>query len=507
MILGINSFTHDVATTLIAGCKPISIIEEERITRRKHHDGFVFGGYPPYACVEKTLNYSQEVRIGHSKEIDHSARTANIHQTMFLEYARSLDAKLENTFFFNHHLCHAASAIYCSPFESAYICTLDSRGDGLSSTISLANKTGIKKILEIPANTSICAVYTYAAELLGLGRRSEGSLMAMAGYGSNNASVHTLFEWTGHSILIKGIDDLEKMCSKAGSFNEKADIANLIQINFVNAVLKMIDDVCDDKTIRNIALSGGGFLNCALNKAILSCDRWNSGYISPLAGDSGTSLGAAILCMDNPRDFRLDNIYLGDNWCNNQVEDILINCGITYKAVSDEYVAELLIDGKIGAIFDGAMEAGPRALGHRSIVASPMEVSAKDRINKIKKRQPWRPVAPSILDSYGDQWFVDYETTPFMTRAFDIQPDKIQYIPAVSHIDGTSRIHSVRPKDGFIYDLLNCFYKKTGIPILCNTSLNVQSPIVRIPEEAIGLFFSTPLDFLYCQGFLITKTK
>lgn len=503
MILGINSFTHDSSIALINEFEPLFLIEEERLSRIKHHDGFIFGGTPPIEAIDLVKkNYQIEI-IAHSSDIDYSAMSNNIPQLKFLNFANSLDPGLKKTKFFNHHLCHAASSFFTSEYESAYIMTLDSRGDGLSLTISIGHNNTINKIFEVPARTSICSIYSYISELLGLGKRNEGSLMALASYGNKNLAAN-LFYWTGYGININN-DQLIQYAKKAKKFTDFCNIAYSIQNEFENLVITIIDNICVDTNIQNLCLSGGGFLNCRLNKKIYESKRWKSIHIPPCPSDSGTALGAALLCLENPSDFKLAHAFWGSNFSKQYILKMLQKFKIRHSEADAMQLANLVSKGKIVAVFSGRMEFGPRALGNRSIIADPRNKNSKDKLNSIKKRKPWRPVAPAILDDYGMDWFENYKFSPFMSQAFALKKNKHKVVPAIVHIDNSSRIQSVTKNDGFFYDLISSFHNLTGIPLLCNTSFNINSPIVQSPEEALAVFFSSAIDCLYIEGLLVTK--
>ena len=385
MILGVNSFTHDSAIALINNVEPILLIEEERISRRKHHDGFIFDGSPPNNVINLVKKNYRYDMIAHSSNIDYSAMRSNIPQMKFLDFAKSLDPNLKRTKFFNHHLCHAASAFFCSNYNTAYIITLDSRGDGLSLTISFGQKNHIRKIFEIPARTSICAIYSYVSELLGLGKRNEGSLMSLSAYGEENLTP-SLFLWNGKSININS-NEILQLAKKARKFKELSNIAYYVQKSFEETVLSIINDICIDRKIKNLCLAGGGFLNCRLNMAINDTKRWDKIYIPPFAGDSGTALGAALLGVNEPSNFKLSNSFLGTRYSRQVIGKKLSTYKIKHNETYPKQIARLIAKGKVIAIYYGAMEFGPRALGHRSIIADPRKISSKTKLNSIKKRK------------------------------------------------------------------------------------------------------------------------
>lgn len=506
MILGINSYTHDVAVALVSGERAVLVLEEERFTRRKHQDGFVFGGDGPLASLaEATTGRTDIAHIAHSHALDYSAGSHNYPQLRFRAFAEQLDPDRSRTQYHGHHRCHASSTYYGSGFDQAYVCTLDSRGDCVAASVSMGTGSDLRLLYECPATSSPCSVYSHVTELLGLGRRCEGNLMALAGHGHRDDLFPDLFAWTGHGIHVGSSATVVDAVARCDSFQDKADVARSVQATFEAAVDGMLLSVCTDARIRKLALAGGGFLNCSLNQRLSQSARWDVVYTVPLAGDSGTALGAALLELDDPTRFRLEHVFLGSAYGPEEVKLTLEQLGLRPRKSSESEVAELLGTGQIGGFFVGAMEAGPRALGHRSIIADPRDVRSRERINHIKKRFPWQPVAPSILHEDGSSWIVGYEYSPFMTRSFQLIPGAEEEVPAIVHADRTARIQSVSKSDDPFRLVLEAFDALTGTPLVCNSSFNVNAPIVRTPAEAVACFYACPLDFLYIEGWLLTK--
>lgn len=497
MILGVNSYTHDTATALITDREPVLLLEEERFTRCKHEDGFVFGGGPPHNALQESLALAEPSRYAHVRRVDHSGADHNLSQLRFLEFARRLDPTLANSEMLDHHECHAASAFFCSGHDDSYVCTLDSQGDGLSGTINVGRTNRLERLFNVPACTSVCHIYTHACEVLGLGRRREGSLMALATFGERSDLLPRLFEWTGHGITIGGVDALEARGSAArDSFQEMADIALSIQRSFENVVVAMLDAICEDKTVRRLALAGGGFLNCSLVGRLATEGRWDDVFVSPAAGDSGAALGAALLATGDPSSFSLSHTRYGSAFGHDQVGYLIREYGLAAEPCEPEHVAGLLVDGAVGGLFDGAMEFGPRALGSRSILGDPRSKAIRDRINKIKRRQPWRPVAPAILAEHGPDWLEYFRPSPYMTMALPVSERMIDEAPGVVAGDMTARFQSVSDDGSALRRIIMAFRDATGVPLVANTSLNVLAPLVRTPTEAIGCMFASGLDFL-----------
>ena len=504
-VLGINSYTHDVSAGLVGDRGPLLLLEEERFSRVRHHDGFVFGGGPPTAALRSCLDACENDvgTFAHARAIDHSAARHNIPQERLLAFAEALDPGLRKTRFIDHHTCHAASAFFTSGFGRAYVCTMDSRGDGISLTVSVGDKDKLARIIEVSANASICRVYSYVSELLGLGRRNEGSMMALAGLSEPDQTLPKFASWTGYGFAIE-TDGIAAAARQAISLRDKSRIAATVQSQLEEAVVTLLGEVCTDSSIVDIALAGGGFLNCTLNERLATCGRWRSVYVVPAPGDSGLALGAAILCLPNPSGFTMKHSYWGTSVAQDHTVERFQKYRVRGRRANLAEVAELISRGKVGGFLTGAMEFGPRALGHRSIIGDPRNPEASRKINIIKKRQPWRPVSPAILHTQGAELVQEYQWSPYMSRAFKSKPG-ISSIRAAVHIDGSCRLQSVISGSGMFSDLLDEFYSLTGAPAMLNTSFNIQSPIVRTLEDGLAAYFTSPLEFFYCEGILLEK--
>ncbi len=263
----------------------------------------------------------------------------------------------------------------------------------------------------------------------------------------------------------------------------------------------------------NLCISGGVGLNCVANGKLLYNPLIKILYVFPAANDAGVSAGAALyasaLYDKNVGFTKLEQVYLGPIYTNNQIRKILNERKIKYKISVNVYkeTAQLLADNKIIGWFQEKMEVGPRALGNRSILASPIKKSMWNKVNTIKDRELWRPLAPSILDKYKDEYFENAQYSPFMLKTFQVKKNKQSLIPAVVHIDGSTRPQTVSKKaNKRFWLLINEFYKITGIPVLLNTSFNGPGePVVCTPQDAIVMFYNSGLDFLVIDNLIIPK--
>ena len=257
-------------------------------------------------------------------------------------------------------------------------------------------------------------------------------------------------------------------------------------------------------------------MNSVMNGKILDATPFERCYIQPAAGDSGTALGAAYWVhhqvLGNPRAFEMSSSYTGPAFQSGEVVDVLHSRGLTYETLDEDAlcrrVAELITDGKIVGWFQGRMEWGARALGARSILADPRSNEMKDVLNaRIKKREPFRPFAPSILEEHLHEYFNGAEPDPFMLTVRPVAPNKRLVVPAVTHVDGTGRLQTVsRESNPRYWKLIKAFYDLTGVPVILNTSFNENEPIVCTPQDAVDCFERTRMDALAIENCLVTKS-
>jgi carbamoyltransferase len=261
-------------------------------------------------------------------------------------------------------------------------------------------------------------------------------------------------------------------------------------------------------------MAGGVALNCVMNARLRDRGPFKRIWVQPAAGDAGTALGAALWIdarerATSEREFRMDHAFFGPGFSDDEIEQFLIWSKLPYRKLDNvaEEAAELLAQDKVIGWFQGKLEFGPRALGARSILASPIHAEMQERLNDIKDREDFRPVAPVVLEEEAANWFVRGEVSPFMLFVYDVQPDKASGIPAVRHVDGTARIQTInREQNPPYYDLLQAFYRRTGVPVLVNTSFNTRGePIVNTPRDAVECFWTSPLDALVIGSFLLVK--
>jgi carbamoyltransferase len=441
----------------------------------------------------------------------------------------SLDRIVGRWSFVDHHLAHAGSAYFPSSFDHAAILVLDGRGETASTSFSIGKDEHIERIHQVNVPHSLGLMYEEVTRYLGfLHSSDEYKVMALASYGKPRYAnvfrdlIH-LEEAGGYSI--EPLQLVERFgigrARGAGFSREHFDIARSLQVVLEETVLELLGWLHDVTGCDALCMAGGVALNCALNAKIREARVFQDIWIQPAAGDAGTALGAALVVDARERnDFgasgrerRLctDNTCLGPEYPDAEIEELLRWSGVSYSRPRNffETVANLLVQDKIIGWFQNRMEFGPRALGARSILASPISSSMQQRLNEIKDREDFRPVAPSVLEEEANNWFVNADRSPFMLFTFKVRPERLGRIPAVCHVDGTARIQTVRrSQNPMYYDLLRAFFAKTAVPILVNTSFNTRGePIVCSPRDAVQCFWASPLDALVIGPFLVEKDQ
>lgn len=296
------------------------------------------------------------------------------------------------------------------------------------------------------------------------------------------------------------------------------DIARSLQLALEETVIELASWLRRETEEGNVALAGGVALNCVMNSRLRESGVFEQIWVQPAAGDAGTALGAAIWVdaqarreSSPARGPAMEHAYLGPSYTDEEIEGFLRRSRLDYARMDDvaEEAAEMLAEGRIIGWFQGRMEFGPRALGARSILASPIDPSIQARLNDIKEREDFRPVAPVVLEEEAENWFKDAVPSPFMAFIFDVVEERADQIPAVRHVDASARIQTInRRQNPLYYDLIKAFQRRTGVPVLVNTSFNTRGePIVCTPRDAVESFWTSPLDALVIGSFVLTKVK
>jgi carbamoyltransferase len=424
--------------------------------------------------------------------------------------------------FVEHHLAHEASAFLASPFEECAVLTMDGRGELATTSYGYYRDRRYKRIGQVNLPHSLGLLYESVTNYLGfLHSSDEYKVMALASYGKPVYAplLGEIVRYTGdgnYEVLPAEWDRIFGPARERGSeFTSKhMDIAASLQAVLEETVLKMAAWLHEQTGAENLCMAGGVALNCVMNARVRDRGPFKRVWVQPAAGDAGTSLGAALWIDSQQRgpskhSWQMDHAFLGPAYGDDEIEAFLRQAKLRYRRAADlsAEVADLLMQDKVIGWFQGRMEFGPRALGARSILASPLDAGMQQRLNQIKDREDFRPVAPVVLEEEAANWFVDGAVSPFMVFVYDVRPDKADRIPAVRHVDGTARIQTInRGQNPAYYDLVKAFAQRSGVPVLINTSFNTRGePVVCSPRDAVESFCSTPLDVLAIGPFIVEK--
>jgi carbamoyltransferase len=432
--------------------------------------------------------------------------------------------------FVNHHLCHQASAFLAAPFERCAVMTLDGRGEHATTCYGSYRAGHYSQLGEVRMPNSLGMLYERFTTHLGfLHSSDEYKVMALAALGQPRfrAVLAERIKVLPQGQFTVAPMDLEALFGpkrRAGEPLEQRhfDVAASLQSVLEETALALAKWLREASGERYLAMAGGVALNCVLNARLRDSGIFDSLWVQPAAGDAGTALGAA-LWIDAiqrgdaeslaPRNWTMEHAYLGPGYDDAQIEQQLHWAGLKYRRPYDltRACAELLAGGRILGWYQGRMEYGPRALGARSILASPIDPAMQARLNDLKDREDFRPVAPAIPQEDLAQWFTpagaNGGTSPFMLFVYQVLPGCHERIPSACHTDGTARVQTVDARHSpRFHSLLREFGRLTGVPVLINTSFNVRGePIVCTPRDAVEAFFSTPLDALAIGPFIVEK--
>lgn len=587
-ILGISCFYHDASAVLLTGSQIFAAAQEERFTRKKFDNSFPVNSIKyclkaakiepqdldivafyeePYVKLDRLIEsqtfFAPLKFIRNYKRIKHwLGNKFNIEQYV----KKTLPAFKGQLCFYHHHLSHAASAFYPSPFNRASILTVDGIGEWACSSISIGegNKLDLKYEQRFPHSVGL--LYSAFTQYIGFKVDSgEYKLMGLAPYGKpiyvdkikdNLVKVNSdgsivlntkYFDFMAGSRMIN--EKFENLFGGPTKIpdtpitQKEMDIASSIQSVTEEILIKMVDYVVQKTGIRNLCIAGGVGLNCVANGKILRSGLIDRLWIQPASGDSGGALGAALLAKyyhfhlprntDEKNDMQRGSL-LGVQYSSKDIENTLKTYGFIYKELSEEswetVIADQIADGKIVGMFQGPMEYGPRALGGRSILGDPRSHDMQKMMNlKIKFRESFRPFAPMVLNEKANEWF-DLDTeSPYMLLTAGVKEEKRKQltseendlwgieklnvirsdIPAVTHVDYSARVQTVssssNPKT---YRLLKAFEKKTRCPVLINTSFNIRGePIVCTPFDALKCFMNTEIDILVLENYILFKNE
>jgi carbamoyltransferase len=424
--------------------------------------------------------------------------------------------------FVEHHLAHEASAFLAAPFDECAVLTMDGRGERATTSYSVYRDRRYQRIKQVNLPHSLGLLYESVTDYLGfLHSSDEYKVMALASYGQPvfAEQFHEVLRYRGDGEYEVHTPKWEELFGPArergAEFTQHhMNIASSLQLVLEETVLKMVHWLHEETGLDDLAMAGGVALNCVMNARVRDRSPFKRVWVQPAAGDSGTSLGAALWTDAQQRgmsrrNWRMEHAFLGPSYDDREIEEFLKQAKLRYRRATDlsSEVAELLMQNKVIGWFQGRMEYGPRALGARSILASPLDADMQQRLNTIKDREDFRPVAPVVLEEEAANWFVNGGVSPFMVFVYNVRADKEDKIPAVRHVDGTARIQTInRAQNPAYYDLLRAFAERSGVPVLINTSFNTRGePVVCTPRDAVESFCTTPLDALAIGSFIVEK--
>lgn len=405
--------------------------------------------------------------------------------------------------------------------------TMDGRGERATTSYGVFDGRTYRRIAQVDLPHSLGLLYERVTRYLGfLHSSDEYKVMALASYGKPIYAdqMRQLVRYRGDGRYDVDEADLVALFGPARERGgpitpNHCDIAHALQLVLEETTLRAVEWLAAETGEKQLAMAGGVALNCVMNARIRDRGPFDDVWVQPAAGDAGTALGAALWTDFRERgargDWRMDHAYLGPSFEDDAIEAFIREAQLPYRRLNDvaAQTAALLAQNRVIGWFQGRMEFGPRALGARSILASPIDPDMQRKLNRIKDREDFRPVAPVALESKAHEWFSGGRReplhAPFMLFVYDVRPERAERIPAVRHIDGTARVQTVAPQQNpLLHALLTEFDALTGVPVLVNTSFNTRGePIVCTPRDAIECFWTSPLDALVIGSFLMEKPR
>jgi carbamoyltransferase len=576
LVLGINSAHADSSAVLASERGVVAAIAEERLTRKKHCAGF------PALAVKEVLRIAgasvrdvTDIAVARDPRANLVAKGAFVARHPLQTLPRALDrlrvhrdvastsdlvaeamgaaaSDIRAEFHqVEHHIAHAASAFFCSPFERATAITADGAGDFATALVARCEDTRIDVQRRTLWPHSPGVFYTAVCQLIGFDKFGEEyKVMGLSAYGVNRLlpRMREIASYVpGHGFRLelryfqhhdqeRGLEivdggevsvpplwstEMERLLGPARKRpapigDRERDVAASMQTHFEDMYLAYVQDAVRTGGSRDVVMAGGCVLNSVANGRMITEGVVDRGYFHPAASDDGTAAGAALFVLHALHGIRraepLQHAYLGTEWSDDAIERALVTSGMQFKKTSQEMLletaADALAEGKIIGWFHGREEWGPRALGNRSILCHPGWPDMKATLNaRIKNREPFRPFAPAILAEKLDTCFRGTHEVPFMIVVYKVRPEWKDRLGAITHEDGTGRVQTVRrDQNRLYYDLILAFEKRTGTPVLLNTSFNENEPIVHTPEQAIDCFARTRMDCLGIGGFWLEKS-
>jgi carbamoyltransferase len=559
-ILGINYFFHDSSACIVDDGELVVALEEERFSRSKHTTLFptsaiarcleVAGcGYEDIDHVAVSINPTKDwykkvvygLKLGHrmwpfvKHELIRAVRKQVNFNAWYKEHWPSGNGPTVHKV--DHHLSHIAGSFFISPYDRAALLSIDGSGEWSTTWMGETDGRNFTCYSESEFPNSLGSFYEAATQFCGFRPNyDEGKTMGLAPFGDPERFYSTMAQmieigpkgevkidlsWFNYQNLThwRLSDKYVRAFGKPRKDGEEIeqhheDVAAAAQKVLEDRVLEMCRILERESSADYLVISGGVSLNSVMNGRILRETRFKDVYVMPAAGDNGTSIGAAYYVYNHTlgatKRYHHNNPYLGTEYDNEFIERTLKQCKLPYEKLDDASTtaARLLGDGKIIGWFQGKMEIGPRALGSRSILANPTLPDMKAKINaEVKHREAYRPFAPSATVECTQEYFDIEVEAPFMLKVCDVKPDKRELLPAITHVDGSARLHTVRAEISPRYHkLIAELGKISGVPVVLNTSFNIMGePVVESPLQAIRCFYSTGLDALVIGDFLLCK--
>jgi carbamoyltransferase len=539
-ILGVNAVFHDPAAALVVDGKIVAAAEEERFSRRKHGKRpvpFSTWELPEQAsrwCLEHAglapedldaVAYSYDPALAASVGAD---VTADAWEPLRSLYARRAPLFLASALpgldagavrFVPHHLAHAASAYLAGPHATCSVMVLDGRGERSSYLAGRAVEGRWEPLAHVDLPHSLGLFYETLTEHLGFLRSSdEYKVMALASYGRPAFldRLRRLVRVDDGRFTVEAFDwsEFTKPLAKDERWSEEhADLASSAQARLEEVVLELARWLNARTGDDALVLAGGVALNCVANSRLWSDGPFGDIWVQPAAGDAGTALGAALLLAREAGDAvaPMTTAALGRGWSDEDIRGCLATARVPFERPADvaEEAARALASDEIVAWFEGRSEWGPRALGHRSLLANPTRAENLERLNDIKGREQFRPVAPMVLLDRAPEIFDGPLPSPYMLFTHGVHPEWRERIPAVVHVDGTARIQTIDERDEpQVARLLRAFERLSGVPVVVNTSLNTAGrPMVDSPRDALECFGSSPVDVLALGPYVVRRAS
>ena len=546
-ILGINGWTdrgHYGGASFLEDGKLKFAIEEERLVGIRHAYDLI-----PHESI-KMICEKEKISIDDIDEIAIGWDYPNLWKMFgakFIskeEMSKALFGTKKHAnkiMYVEHHDAHACSAFYPSGFEKAIVLVIDGQGEYIATSVFLGDRKKNKLIKLYETPISLGYFYAAVTEHIGFFSGQEGKTMGLASYGKpvytnqlrkmisadKNGKINCIF-----SVAKKGKDEeeetiavwrnlLEKIIpSREGKINEittdiipYANLAASAQKVLEEILIKIVKYNCKKYNVQNIAISGGVGLNCAASGILSELTCVDQIFTQPAANDGGISLGAAIAAaVQKNENVNFEMIpYQGNEFTEEEVLQFLRTGNYDYRKATNfqKEIADLIANGKIVSVFQGRLEFGPRALGNRSILADPRKKEMLLKLNTLKGREVWRPLAPAILFDHQTEFFSSKQFSPYMTINSRVLEEVRNNLEAVTHVDGTARIQSVSKKyNPSFYSIIEEFYKITGVPVVINTSFNIKGePIVATPKKAMDSAVAMNLDYLAIENYIIKLHK